>query len=313
VSALIIEKSGPLSLLQDQGRIGKAQLGLTTGGPMDPVAASLANRLLQNEADATLIESSFGGLELRAEGSLQLAVTGADLPLFLNDDPASLWTVLELKEGDCLRLGHPRRGCRSYIAVRGGLDIAPSFGSTSTVLREAIGGIDGRALQPGDRLRVLKATRVERRRIAEGARPTYSRCATLRVIPGYQYGDFPEDVRERFFSSAYEVSHLSDRMGYRLEGETLRSGLSGLLSEGIAPGAVQVPPDGQPIVLLNDRQTIGGYPKLGCVLSLDCAVLAQLRPGDTVHFASISPETAVRARRLAAVHETNRRLESVAS
>ncbi|MEE4277372.1 MAG: biotin-dependent carboxyltransferase family protein [Halieaceae bacterium] len=312
MTALLVEKAGPLSLLQDRGRFGRAALGLTTGGPMDPIAAGLANRLLQNDADATLIEISLGGLELRAEGDLQLAVTGADAPLLRNDEPAASWSVLDLDAGDRIAIGHPRRGCRSYLAVRGGFDIAPRFGSTATVLREGIGGLKGGALEAGDRLPVRTAARAERRWIPEGARPAYAASASLRVVLGYQHSAFPQQEQERFFSSAYRVSRLSDRMGYRLEGPALSCDSPGMLSEGIAAGAIQVPPDGQPIILLNDRQTIGGYPKLGCVLSLDCAALAQLRPGDTVHFAPITTDTASRALRLAAVHERNRRIEPIA-
>ncbi len=311
MTAISILRSGPLSLLQDRGRFGRADLGLSTGGPMDPVAAELANALLGNDRDATLIEASFGGLELRAEGALQVTVTGAELPLELNGEPCALWTVLDLTPGDVLRLHHPTRGCRSYVAVRGGFDVTPSFGSTATVLREGIGGISGAALQSGDRLTVREATPIEARRLPPDQRPAYPRRLTLRVVLGYQRSAFSDEALEEMFSSEYLVSQRSDRMGYRLEGPAVHCDIGGVLSEGIAPGAIQIPADGQPIVLLRDRQTIGGYPKIGAALSLDCAQLAQLRPGDTVNFAAIPLPAARRALRMARIVDEARRFEAV--
>lgn len=309
MSALTVRQPGLLSLLQDRGRFGQAALGLTTGGPMDPLAAGLANRLLGNNADATLIEVSFGGLEVIAEGSLQLAVTGATVPLLCNGRERPCWTVLDLEDGDVLSLGFSETGCRSYLAARGGFDLMPSFGSTSTVLREGIGGLGGERLKLGDRLPLRPAAPLERRWLPPGQRPRYHNRATVRVVPGYQQAAFPRLQQRRFFGSSYSVSERSDRMGYRLEGPAIGCDLDGILSEGIAPGAIQVPADGQPIVLLNDRQTIGGYPKIGAALSLDCAWLAQLRPGDTVTFTPVSEHTAHNALHLARVFERSRRFE----
>jgi len=310
VSALVIEHPGLLSLLQDRGRFGQAALGLTTGGPMDPVAAALANRLLGNGEDDALVEVSFGGLQLRADGPAQVAVTGADLPLSLNDEPCPAWTVIDLASGDRLCLGYAKTGCRSYVAARGGIEVARPFGSAATVLREGIGGLNGARLQRGDRLPLRGCGPVERRWLPPRHRPRYQHRATLRIVPGYQHRSFPRNEQERFFGSAYTVSDRSDRMGYRLEGPAMHCDLDGILSEGIAPGAVQLPPDGQPIVLLRDRQTIGGYPKIGSVLSLDCAALAQLRPGDTLTFTPISTRDARRALHMARAFEASRRIEA---
>jgi biotin-dependent carboxylase-like uncharacterized protein len=277
---------------------------------MDPLAAALANRLLGNDENDTLVEISFGGLRLRADGPAQVAVTGASLPLSLNDAPCAPWTVMDLADGDRLSLGFAETGCRSYLAVRGGIDVARQFGSTATVLREGIGGLDGGRLQRGDRLPLRDSSRVERRWLPPRHRPHYQHRATVRVVPGYQHRSFPKLEQERFFGSAYTVSDRSDRMGYRLEGPAVHSDLTGILSEGIAPGAIQLPPDGQPIVLLRDRQTIGGYPKIGTALSLDCAVLAQLRPGDTVTFTPIDERDALRALHMARAFEASRRIEA---
>jgi biotin-dependent carboxylase-like uncharacterized protein len=310
VSALTVRQPGLLSLLQDRGRFGRANLGLTTGGPMDPLAAELANRLLGNESNATLIEVTFGGLEVVAESDLQFAVTGATLPVICDGRERDMWTTQQAQAGDVISLGFTEVGCRSYLAVRGGFDIEATFGSTATVLREGIGGLRGGKLEAGDRLPIRASDATEPRRLPPRHRPRYHDRATVRVIPGYQQAHFPRVEQRRFFGSEYRISDRSDRMGYRLEGPAIRSDLKSMLSEGIAPGAIQVPADGQPIVLLNDRQTIGGYPKIGSALSLDCAYLAQLRPGDTVTFTPISEHTAHNALHLARVFEQARRFEA---
>mgnify|MGYP003110449037 FL=1 len=304
-----MEQPGLLSLVQDQGRFGQAALGLTTGGPMDPRAAQLANLLVGNAEGASLIEVSFGGLEIIAEEDCQIAVTGAALDLTIDGAEKPLWTTLDLNEGGHLRLGYSETGCRSYLALGGALALNAEFGSTSTVLREGIGGLNGQRLQPGDRLALHPAKRRERYWLPPILRPQYHHQATLRVVPGYQQHQFPRVEQRRFYGSDYEVSQRCDRMGYRLEGPAIGCDLDGILSEGIAPGAIQVPADGQPIVLLNDRQTIGGYPKLGTVLSLDCAALGQLRAGDAVTFIPISEHGAHNALHLARVYHANQRLE----
>lgn len=306
---VLVEQPGLLSLIHDQGRPGQAALGLTTGGPMDPRAAQLANQLVGNENNASLIEVSFGGLELAAEADCQVAVTGATLPLSIDGAEKPLWTTLDLSAGQRLSLGYSETGCRSYVALGGGLAVNAEFGSTSTVVREGIGGLNGDRLQPGDCLPLNAATRQERYWLPPPLRPQYHHQVTVRVVPGYQQQLFPRVERRRFFASDYQVSDRCDRMGYRLEGPAIRCSRDGILSEGIAPGAIQVPADGQPIVLLNDRQTIGGYPKLGTALSLDCAVLGQLRPGDAVTFVPISEHAAHNALHLAHVYHANQRLE----
>ncbi len=300
---------GLMSLLQDRGRFGQATLGLTTGGPMDPVAASIANRLLHNDPDATLLEVSFGGLEVQADGELQIAVCGASLPITVDGAERRMWSVFWLKDGQRLSCGFSEVGCRTYLAVRGGFSIDQSFGSTSTVMREGIGGIHGGKLAAGDQLPVGARESTPLLWLPPAHRPVYHQRATLRVVPGYQNQSFPRLEKQRFYAGDYEITAKSDRMGYRLEGPAIRGELQGILSEGIALGAIQVPPDGQPIVLLNDRQTIGGYPKLGCVLSLDCASLAQLRPGNLVNFTPITEHGAHNALHLAHVFESARHFE----
>ena len=183
------------------------------------------------------------------------------------------------------------------------------FGSTSTVVREGIGGLRGEKLAAGDRLPCRPSRAQTGLRLPREWWPQYSGQVELRVIPGYQYTHFPRLQQRRFFSLEWQVDQRSDRMGYRLQGPALQCELQGILSEGICLGAIQVPADGQPIVLLNDRQTIGGYPKIGAALSLDTARLAQLRPGGRVRFRAISPEEAHNALHLAQARLHNMPLE----
>jgi len=291
---------GILALLQDAGRFGKHQIGLTNGGPMDPLAFHWANRLCENPAGATVIEVSVGGLKLEAQQALRLAVTGGEMPLEINGVPAERWQTHCLKAGDRLELGYSQRGCRAYIAVSGGgFDVADDFGSTATVVREGIGGLNGSALKAGDELACYTDLDAQCWRVPAAEQPSYSKQVTLRVIPGYQQHSFSRIQQRLFFHNSFAVSDRCDRMGYRLTGPAVSSSIEGILSEGICLGAIQVPADGQPIVLMNDRQTIGGYPKIGSVLSLDLAKLAQLLPGDKVSFTPITIDCAHNALHLA--------------
>jgi biotin-dependent carboxylase-like uncharacterized protein len=290
---------GVLSLLQDRGRFGAHRIGLTNGGPMDPEAFNLCHRLLGNDAGSTAVEISFGGSHFRSTVNTFMCVTGASMPLTINGVEKPLWAVHPVAAGDDIRLDFAERGCRSYLGVAGGFSIEPSFGSTATVMREHIGGLNGDKLQPGDHLPCSDVTGRKCYYLPPELQPRYQDRVTLRVIPGYQQGHFSRLQQRRFFSHAYTVSERCDRMGYRLEGPVIACDIDGILSEGICLGAIQIPADGQPIVLLNDRQTIGGYPKIGSALSLDAARLAQLRPGSTVNFAPISPHGAHNALHLA--------------
>ena len=296
---MTVLQAGVLSLLQDRGRYGQQRLGLTNGGPMDGVAFHYCNRLLQNAPGCTAIEISVGGLQLLVQTDTYICVTGADMPLRINGEEKSLWEVHPVSSGDILRIGFARSGCRAYLGVAQGFDIAHSFGSSATVVREHIGGLHGGPLQDGDQLPCAANTARKRLFLPPPDRPRYQSTLTVRVIPGYQQSHFSRAEQRRFFGSTFVVSGQCDRMGYRLEGPPIDCEIKGVLSEGICHGAIQVPPDGQPIVLLNDRQTIGGYPKIGTALSLDTARLSQLVPGCSVHFAPITVHTAHRALDLA--------------
>ncbi|MEZ5572644.1 MAG: biotin-dependent carboxyltransferase family protein [Halioglobus sp.] len=291
--------AGVLSLLQDSGRHGQHRLGMTTGGPLDGEAFHYCNRLLQNNAGSTVVEISVGGLQLVSHVDTYLCVTGADMPLSINGQQRALWEVHRIESGDIIQVGYATSGCRAYLGVADGFAIVPSFGSSATVMREHIGGLRGDRLLSGDELPCAAAPVRKRLYLPKKDQPRYQQTTTVRVIPGYQQHLFKRTEQRRFFGSTYRVSERCDRMGYQLEGAVIRCDVDGILSEGICFGAIQIPANGQPIVLLNDRQTIGGYPKIGAALSLDVARMSQLVPGNTVHFAPITPHTARRALQLA--------------
>jgi len=292
VSGFSVKQPGLLSLLQDRGRFGTHNLGLTTGGPLDSLAFDWANRLLDNDTNATCLEISFGGLVLEAELDTSFVITGAEAPCKLNGETITQWQTQHIHTGDKLEIGFATAGTRSYLAVNGGFNISASFGSSSTVVREKIGGLRGDKLQAGDHLPCSSATLAKNYCLAEVDRPFYGDSASLRVVPGYQQAAFGPLQHWRFFNTEYSLSERCDRMGFRLEGETVHSNIVGMLSEGICHGAIQIPADGQPIVLMNDRQTIGGYPKIGAVIPQDTARLSQLSPGSKVRFEAISIEQA---------------------
>lgn len=293
--ALEVTKPGVLSLLQDAGRFGYMHQGLGNGGPMDAEAFAYCNRLLNNSDSATALETTIGGLTLRAQGSTSICVTGAMNQLHINGQPRALWCVHRVESGDEIALGFAQRGCRNYLGVAGGFAVAPQFGSTATLVREGIGGLNGRALTAGDRLPYLSQPPPPRRCLEAPLQPRYSTVLTVRVIPGYQHRLFTRDQKRRFFGGPYTVTADADRMGYRLDGQRLSLPQGQWLSEGICRGAIQTPGDGQPIVLMADRQTIGGYPKLGAALAVDTSKLAQLQTGGTVVFTPISAHTARKA------------------
>lgn len=279
--AFKVLRPGVLTLVQDSGRIGYQHLGLTTGGPMDEIAFRLANWLLNNPADSAMLEITAGQLELQCTSPVAIALTGANLNATVNQQFIPPWQTLQLQRGDKLAFNTPIDGLRSYLAVPGGFCVEKVLGSNATVMREKLGGLDqqGSKLQRGDTLSWPEADDARthskaQRTVPENWIPDY-RQRTFGVIPGYQFHEFPQQERLRFFHSDFQVTAQSDRMGFRLAGPTVHSGLDGIVSEGIALGAIQVPPDGQPIVLMRDRQTIGGYPKIGTVFSLHLSILAQ--------------------------------------
>lgn len=292
MSRLTIEASTPLCLLQDAGRFGVRHLGVTQGGALDWVSMSWANWLLGNALDAPVVEITLGGFTLRAEEYCLLALAGADLGASIDERAISPGRGFILQKGQRLRFTQPFSGARAYLAAPGGFDAPDVLGSCSTVVREELGGLDGfgKPLAEGGRLG-YSGTGGAMKVLSTTALPAK---APLDVIVGAQIGRFSGQSLFDTFNTEWTLDSRADRMGMRLLGTPLEYQDPALISEGIPLGAVQVPPDGQPIVLLNDRQTIGGYPRLGALTPLALARLAQCLPGEKVRLAPMVQETAHR-------------------
>ncbi|MCJ8339760.1 MAG: biotin-dependent carboxyltransferase family protein [Pseudomonadales bacterium] len=312
MSAFKVIQPGLLTLIQDAGRYGQHRIGLTNGGPLDALAFNWANRLCENPVNSSALEISIGGLVLEAETDTYIAVTGATMPLKINGRDCSYWQVQKISEGDKIEFGFATAGARAYLAVKGGFNFTPSFTSTSTVARESIGGINGGKLMIGDLLPCTRVKQASLLAVPEAEIPHYPSQLLLKVVLGYQQQSFDRVQQRLFFSSDYQLSDKVDRMGFRLQGQQIKSSLNGILSEGICHGAIQIPADGQPIVLMNDRQTIGGYPKIGSVIALDTAKLSQLMPGNKVAFEQISMERAHNINHLARQRYQNVALVNIA-
>jgi len=283
---------GILSLLQDSGRFGKHNIGLTNGGPLDKLSFNWANRLLDNNPNACMVEVSIGGLSLEAQTNTQIAITGGDAQISINQNSVSSWCSHNVNSGDKISFAFAQNATRHYLAVKDGFIVAPMFGSNATVAREKLGGLNGKALEVGDELPCASFDSTSQYLVAEKDKPNYTGNITLRVVLGYQHEAFDNVQKARFFNNEFEISDKVDRMGFRLTGPEIKSSLDGILSEGICYGAIQVPSDGQPIVLLNDRQTIGGYPKIGSVFSLDIPKLTQRLAGTKINFKPITIDEA---------------------
>ncbi|MHB1133392.1 MAG: 5-oxoprolinase subunit C family protein [Chloroflexota bacterium] len=299
--ALEMLDGGLLTTVQDLGRHGYEGYGVPVAGAMDPFALQSANALVANPLDEAALELTVIGPRLRATAGCLVGLAGADLGARLNGRPAAPWQAYSLAAGDELAFDGPASGCRAYLAVAGGFDVPVLLGSRSTYLRGGFGGVEGRALRAGDLLglRAPGAARVAPRLAGAFRPPAYSAEPTVRVVLGPQADRFTAAGIETFLSSVYELSGQSDRMGARLKGPAIAHTRGpDVVSDGITLGNVQVPGDGQPIVMLADRQTTGGYTKIATVIGADIHHLAQCLPGASrLRFLAVDLAEAVRLRR----------------
>lgn len=287
MASVIIKSAGLLTTVQDTGRYGYQRYGMTVSGAMDTFSLELANMIVGNDPGDACLEATVAGPEAIFTGETKVAVTGADMGPHINGNSIPLNTAVSVREGDRLGFTGLKNGCRSYIAFAGGVDVAPVMGSRSTYLRAAIGGFRGRALSEGDELPLgVIRGKAHERRISEGLVPVYGSRQTIRIIPGPEAHFFEIAGLRSFLSTEYTVTAQSDRMGYRLSGAVImhKEGRAGIISAGISAGTVQVPGDGQPIIMMADRQTSGGYARIASVIAVDLTLLAQMKPGDTIRF-----------------------------
>jgi antagonist of KipI len=298
--SILITSKGWLSTVQDLGRPGYAQYGINRSGAMDPLALQTANALLGNSAHTAALEMCFPAPTLHFLKPALIALGGADFGAHSNDRALPRCTPIWVDAGTELKLHHKYWGQYAYLSIQGGLDIVPWLNSQSTNLKAQSGGWQGRALQKGDVIPLRKSflegvgqglkiakfhTRLDR---------FYNQTTPIRFIPGQHYAQLLPDSREQLLTQSWRIGNASDRMGYRLEGEALAlSTQESLLSAGLTRGSIQLPPNGQPIVLMADHQTTGGYPLLGQVIQADWPRLAQLGPGNRLQLQVVGMQEAV--------------------
>lgn len=296
---MLILEPGLTSTIQDGGRHGSQALGITTAGALDEFSRRCANRLVGNPREAAVLEIVGGGWAGEAEENLLVVVTGARVSIRVNGQTRPSGMALFVRIGSRIEVGLIERGRLAYLAAAGGFDTPPVLGSRSTDLQAGLGGYAGRALRPGDRIPVGASHAPMTARAGALLRPEAAsylwQDAALRVLSGPHTRFFRREAWTQLLKSDYTVSPASDRMAYRLSGETIPRETAEVLSAGTVAGAIQVPADGQPIVLLADRQTVGGYPILGCVVQADLPRLSQKLPGEIVRFAETVPAAAFSA------------------
>lgn len=299
---VFVHRGGPLTTVQDLGRPGYQRFGIPPSGALDEFAFRMANALVGNPDGSAALECTVGGLSLEFKDPMRIAITGGGLDPALDGGPCPMWEEIYVTAGSTLTLRRPKTGCRAYIAFQGGLAVPVVLGSRSTYVGARLGGFRGRRLEAGDVLPVYggfgpDGGRESFRKLPYSLRPRYEPEVMIRVILGPQDSLFQPETLTAFAVSIYQVTHLADRVGYRLAGPLPcpSSGILDMLSEGTPAGSVQVTGEDSLIVALADRQTVGGYPKIATVVTADIGAFAQLKPGDSVRFRPVGIQEARRA------------------
>ena len=301
MSRLLIHDAGPLTTIQDLGRPGHLRVGIPASGPLDREAFVLANRMVGNPDGAGGLECTLLGPRVEFADDRVVAIAGADMAPTLNGAAISTWQSWRVKAGDVLRLGTARSGVRGYLAVSGGIDTAPALGSRATYVRGQLGGLAGRPLRKGDVLPLAPSPAATRGRVRAGDRPDYAVEPEIQVVLGPQDACFTTAGVAALLGGPYEMTPQSDRMGARLRGPAIEHTAGhDIISDGVPLGGIQVVGDGQPIVLLVDRQSTGGYTKIATVCSYDIGRIGQVKPGQRLRFRRVEVGEAhaeLRARR----------------
>ena len=296
---LHVIKPGMLTTVQDRGRWGLQSRGVPVAGPMDPCSHRLANALAGNDADQATLEVTLVGPELEFDDDRLVAVAGAEFELTVDGRQAPMCAALHVANGSRLRFGRRSRGARAYVAIAGGISLPKILGSRATHLISAMGGLGGRALKAGDELPLgqpIRPTRTSRAMPREPVLTIPEGRATVRVLPGPQGEYFATGALDALQSAPYRIASSSNRMAFRLEGPALAHARGAdIISDATPLGVLQVPASGQPILLMADRQTAGGYPKIATTISADIGLAGQLGPGDMISFAVCSPREAMAA------------------
>jgi KipI family sensor histidine kinase inhibitor len=289
-------RPGLLTTIQDAGRWGHQASGVPVAGPLDSFSHRLANALVGNDRDAAALEITLSGPELRLEHHARLAVTGADLSASLDGAPLPMNRAIAARAGSVVRFGPRRHGARAYLAFDGGISVPPVLGSRATDVSSGIGGLDGRPLRAGDALPLAASRLAPARRRVQAPDPEIVRRTTLRILPGPQDAAFSDRAMDILVSTEFMLSVESNRMGYRLAaGRIPAGGDAAMISGPVFTGSIQVPPAGEPVLLMSERQTTGGYPQIATVITADLPSAAQLAPGDRVGFEACSRKEAIAA------------------
>lgn len=292
---MIIEDGGILTSIQDGGRFGFEQFGVSPSGPMDMRSMQIGNILVDNDINESCLETTIMGPTIRFDGPAVLAVTGADCGPLLNGKPVNMYRAFSVKAGDILKLGMVKNGCHSYLAVAGGIKVPVLMNSKCTMVGKHFGGYEGRKLQKGDVLELEKKISVlPNMQVRFTTADTYTaKEHRLRVIMGPQDDMFTEEGIRSFLNGTYKVGQEFDRQGYRLEGPVIQHKVDGnIISDGIVTGSIQVPTAGQPIVMLAEHQTVGGYTKIATVITTDLPIIGQCKAGDAIRFQAVTVEEA---------------------
>lgn len=291
---LNILRAGLMTSVQDQGRTGWRQYGISVSGALDQPSMLTANMLAGNPAESAVLEIVLGQFKAEFKRDGWFALTGASCHAELDGQPVWTGWRLPVKKGQVLSLAMPTRGMRSYLAVNGGFVIEERLGSQSTDLKAVFGGWQGRTLQDGDQLPLGEPTHVFKNKAGVRQLLWSNR---IRALSGPEFSEFTREAQEGFWRTPWKLSPQSNRMGYRLQGCQLQREVTrDLLSHGLVPGVVQVPPNGQPIVLMADAQATGGYPRIACIIEADLYQLAQSRLGEPIHFIPCTLEQALKAK-----------------
>jgi len=289
-----VQAPGLLTTVQDLGREGFGPLGVSPSGAADPISLRMGNLLVGNPESAAALEMTLLGSTFLFPDGAVIALTGSDFGATLDGAPLNIWTSVEAKPGQTLRVGSTRSGARCYLCAQGGIVVKPFLGSASTHLLSGLGGHQGRALRKGDVLQIGPATTsFHRSAVAPQALERLSPRKVLRATPGPQNEWFAAPSQRLFYESLYRVAEESNRMGLRLEGKPIAQGSGGeMITEGVSIGAVQITAAGLPIILFVEQQTTGGYAKIANVISADLHSLGQLRPRDEIRFEQVDWEAA---------------------
>lgn len=298
MSSIKIVSPGFFTTVQDNGRYGYRCFGMPVSGAMDFFSHMAGNLIVGNDPGEASLEATIKGPEIKFSRKTMIAITGAEMDPMINGKPVEMWTGIIAGRGDRLSFGSVTSGLRSYISFAGGIDVPETMGSRSTYIRGRIGGVMGRKLEENDNIRLFPAMTLlrKKRRLPLAFIPEWRRDTTLRIMKGVDYGEFTTEASDLLVSSPFEVTNYSDRMGIRLSGTTLQhKRKADVISYPLVPGTIQVPGDGNPVIMLADSQTIGGYTQIANIITADLWKTGQIRPGDEVRFTLTGYDDAVKS------------------